>query len=114
METTPLRFFGGRGPGCRALVASAPPTVDSLCAEGQCHFARLRDLLEAMELPYELAPRLVRGLDYYTRTAWEVKYSGLGAQDALCGGGRYDGLVEELGGPATPGIGLAAGDERAP
>lgn len=113
METNPLRVFDCKSAECQALVASAPSTVDYLCAECQSHFARLRDLLEAMELPYELAPRLVRGLDYYTRTAWEVKYSGLGAQDALCGGGRYDGLVEELGGPATPGIGFAAGIERA-
>ncbi len=113
LETNPLRVFDCKSTGCQSLVASAPAPLDYLCPECASHFAAVRSLLDGMELPYEIDPRLVRGLDYYTRTAWEVKYAQLGAQDALCGGGRYDGLVQELGGPPTPGIGFAAGIERA-
>jgi histidyl-tRNA synthetase len=111
--TNPLRVFDCKSPECQALVAGAPSPLDYLCPDCEEHLAGLRRLLDDLELPYEMDPRLVRGLDYYSRTAWEVKFAGLGAQDALAGGGRYDGLVEELGGPLTPGIGFAAGIERA-
>jgi len=113
IDRNPLRVFDCKSPECKALLAGAPSTLDHLCPGCQAHFDTLRTTLEALELPYEIDPRLVRGLDYYTRTAWEVKFTGLGAQDALCGGGRYDGLVEGLGGHPTPGIGFAAGIERA-
>jgi histidyl-tRNA synthetase len=113
LDTNPLRVFDCKSPSCAELVAGAPAPLEHLCEGCRVHFDALRVLLDGMELPYEIDPRLVRGLDYYTRTAWEVKYAELGAQDALCGGGRYDGLVEQLGGPKTPGIGFAAGIERA-
>jgi len=113
IDRNPLRVFDCKSPECQALLAGAPSTLDYLCGDCQAHFGTLRTTLEALGLPYTIDPRLVRGLDYYTRTAWEVKFTGLGAQDALCGGGRYDGLVEELGGRPTPGIGFAAGIERA-
>ena len=86
--------------------------VDCLCDECAAHFAGLQQYLNAAGISYSLNPRLVRGLDYYTKTAFEIQYPSLGAQSAICGGGRYDGLIEECGGPATPGIGFAIGLER--
>jgi histidyl-tRNA synthetase len=94
------------------VMADAPRLVDRLSSEDADHFAEVRALLDAAGLPYELDATLVRGLDYYTRTVFEFESERLGAQAALGGGGRYDGLVEELGGPATPGVGWAAGVER--
>ncbi|MGH9797274.1 MAG: His/Gly/Thr/Pro-type tRNA ligase C-terminal domain-containing protein, partial [Candidatus Polarisedimenticolia bacterium] len=96
----------------RALMAGAPVIRDHLGAECREHFARLTASLDAYGLAYRVEPRLVRGLDYYRRTAFEVEQEGLGAQNALLGGGRYDGLVESLGGPAVPGFGFAVGLER--
>ena len=93
-------------------MAEAPRLVDRLTTEDAEHFAEVRALLDAAGLPYEIDPTLVRGLDYYTRTVFEFESERLGAQAALGGGGRYDGLVEELGGPPTPGVGWAAGVER--
>lgn len=113
LETNPMRVFDCKSPECRALVADAPSTLDYLCPGCERHLGGLTDLLGGMGVPYALDRRLVRGLDYYTRTAFEVKFAGLGAQDALAGGGRYDGLAEELGGKPTCGIGFAAGVERA-
>ena len=86
--------------------------VDCLCEECAAHFSGLQQFLQAAGIEYTLNPRLVRGLDYYTKTAFEIQYPLLGAQSAVCGGGRYDGLIEECGGPATPGIGFAIGMER--
>ena len=85
---------------------------DYLCPDCAAHFARVLELLERFGVPYEEQPKLVRGLDYYTRTAFEVVAAGLGAQDAVAGGGRYNGLSQELGGPALPAIGFAIGEDR--
>ena len=85
---------------------------ESLCAACREHFARVREYLDAIGVTYTLVPTLVRGLDYYTRTTFEFKDEAIGAKDTICGGGRYDGLIEEIGGPPTPGIGFGAGIER--
>jgi len=95
------------------VVAAAPSTLDHLSDDAGAAFERVQAGLQALGVPFDIAPRLVRGLDYYTRTTFEYAGVGLGAsQDAVGGGGRYDGLVEDLGGPPTPGIGLALGVER--
>jgi histidyl-tRNA synthetase len=96
----------------QALLTDAPKIGDSLCDECREHFARVREYLDSVDVRYELVPTLVRGLDYYTRTTFEFKDEALGAKDTICGGGRYDGLVEAIGGPPTPGIGFGAGVER--
>ena len=93
-------------------MAGAPKITDSLCEECHDHFEMVKKLLDEAGVDYEVDSTLVRGLDYYTKTAYEVQYSPLGAQSAIGGGGRYDGLVEELGGPSTPGVGFAMGLER--
>lgn len=111
-EKNPLRILDCKEAGCRAETAAAPKIVDALCDNCARHFSRVQQLLDAAGMKYEVDFRLVRGLDYYTRTAYEITSSQLGAQDALCGGGRYDLLVEELGGEATPAVGFAAGMER--
>jgi histidyl-tRNA synthetase len=110
--TSPLRVFDVKSDRVQALLADAPKIGESLCDACREHFARVREYLDAYGVRYELAPRLVRGLDYYTRTAFEFKDEAIGAKDTICGGGRYDGLIEEIGGPATPGIGFGAGVER--
>jgi len=112
LDANPLRAFDADHPGTRAVMEGAPRLLDRLGAEDADHFAEVRALLDAAELPYEIDSTLVRGLDYYTRTLFELQSGRLGAQSALGGGGRYDGLIEELGGPATPGVGWAAGIER--
>jgi histidyl-tRNA synthetase len=112
LEQNPLRAFDADHPGTQAVMAEAPRLVDRLSSEDAEHFTHVRALLDAAGLPYELDPTLVRGLDYYTRTVFEFESERLGAQAALGGGGRYDGLIEELGGPPTPGVGWAAGVER--
>ena len=112
LEQNPLRAFDADHPGTRAVMADAPRLVDRLSAEDADHFSEVRALLDAAGLAYGVDATLVRGLDYYTRTVFEFESERLGAQAALGGGGRYDGLVEELGGPATPGVGFAAGVER--
>jgi histidyl-tRNA synthetase len=110
--TTPLRVFDVKSERVQAVLAGAPKIGDSLCDECREHFARVRGFLDAYGVPYTPAPTLVRGLDYYTRTTFEFKSDDLGAQDTICGGGRYDGLIEEIGGAPTPGIGFGAGVER--
>ena len=90
----------------------APKIGDSLCDECREHFDRVREYLDAYGVRYELEPTLVRGLDYYTRTTFEFEDEAIGAKSVICGGGRYDGLVEAIGGPPTPGIGFGAGIER--
>ena len=94
------------------MLADAPTILDHLCDPCREHFAAVRAQLDARDVAYEVSPRLVRGLDYYTRTAWEWQWPALGAQTAISGGGRYDGLAEQLGGPHTPGVGFGAGVER--
>jgi histidyl-tRNA synthetase len=96
----------------RELTAGMPLMNNHLCEECSIHFASVRSLLDALSIHYEVDGRLVRGLDYYTKTAFEITSTSLGSQDALAGGGRYDLLVEELGGKQTPGVGFAAGIER--
>jgi histidyl-tRNA synthetase len=112
LDQNPLRAFDADHEGTRAVMAGAPRLLDSLAPEDADHFAEVRALLDRADIEYDVDPTLVRGLDYYTRTVFEVESTRLGAQAALGGGGRYDGLVEELGGPPTPGVGWAAGIER--
>ena len=112
IEANPLRAFDSDHPGTRAVMADAPLLTDRLDAEDAEHFADVRGLLDDAGVAYDLDPTLVRGLDYYTRTVFEFDSPALGAQSGVGGGGRYDGLVEQLGGPATPGVGWAAGVER--
>jgi histidyl-tRNA synthetase len=112
LEQNPLRVLDTKDPAVKELVAGAPRMLDFLDAESAVHHEELLALLDAEGIPYRIEPRLVRGLDYYTRTVFEVTSSGLGAQDALLGGGRYDRLVSDLGGPKTAGIGFAIGEDR--
>ena len=111
-DRNPMRILDCKEEKCNRLSVGAPQMVDCLCDECATHFAGLQQYLNAAGITYSLNPRLVRGLDYYTKTAFEIQYPSLGAQSAICGGGRYDGLIEECGGPATPGIGFAIGLER--
>jgi histidyl-tRNA synthetase len=112
LDQNPLRAFDADHPGTQAVMKEAPLLLDRLTPEDAEHFAEVRELLDAAGLQYEIDPTLVRGLDYYTRTVFECESERLGAQAALGGGGRYDGLIEELGGQPTPGVGFAAGIER--
>ncbi len=111
-DRNPLRVLDCKSPGCREAVADAPAIVDHLCGECRDHFDTVTRSLKSLEVPFTLDKRLVRGLDYYTRTAFELQTSALGAQSAVAGGGRYDGLVKALGGPDTPAIGFAIGFDR--
>ncbi len=108
----PLRILDCKNEICQPHIHGAPGSVDYLCDECRAHFDAVRGYLDRLGLSYRIDPKLVRGLDYYTRTVFELVSEDLGAQDALLGGGRYDGLVEQLGGPATPGVGFAGGLER--
>jgi histidyl-tRNA synthetase len=112
LDQNPLRAFDADHPGTQAVMSEAPLLLDRLAPDDAEHFAEVRALLDAAGLEYDIDPTLVRGLDYYTRTVFEFESERLGAQAALGGGGRYDGLIEELGGPPTPGVGFAAGIER--
>ena len=112
LETNPLRILDSKNPAMRALVGAAPSLLDSIDDESAEHFAALRELLDAAGVEYEINPRLVRGLDYYNRTVFEWVTDRLGAQGTICAGGRYDDLVAQLGGRATPGVGFAMGLER--
>ena len=112
LDQNPLRAFDADHPGTQAVMQEAPLLLDRLAPDDAEHFAAVRALLDGAGLEYEIDPTLVRGLDYYTRTVFEFESERLGAQAALGGGGRYDGLIEELGGPPTPGVGWAAGIER--
>jgi histidyl-tRNA synthetase len=112
IELNPLRAFDSDHPGTRAVMADAPRLLDELDREDAEHFAAVLGLLDAADLPYDVDTTLVRGLDYYTRTVCEFTSADLGAQSGVAGGGRYDGLIEQIGGPPTPGMGWAAGIER--
>lgn len=112
LEKNPLRVLDCKEDGAKELVKEAPNITDYLCEDCQKKFDAVKQYLTALGISYEVDPRLVRGLDYYTNTAFEIQYTPLGAQSAICGGGRYDGLVEEVGGPHTPSVGFAVGLER--
>jgi len=112
LEGNPLRILDSKIPTTQEIVANAPVLTEHLDAESQAHFAELRAGLDALGIPYTVNPRLVRGLDYYSRTVFEWITDALGSQDAVCSGGRYDGLISQLGGEATPAIGFAMGVER--
>jgi histidyl-tRNA synthetase len=111
-KTTPLRVFDVKNEGVRAALAEAPSIDEFLCDECREHFEAVRATLDGYGVSYQVDKRLVRGLDYYTRTTWEFVGSEEGAQSAISGGGRYDYLIEEIGGPPTPGVGFGAGIER--
>lgn len=111
-DTNPLRVLDCKVPSCKELVKDAPSITESLCPACADHFTAVKDVLDSAGLPYHLNDRLVRGLDYYQRTTFEVSSGDIGAQTAVAGGGRYDGLIKQLGGPDLPGIGFACGMER--
>jgi histidyl-tRNA synthetase len=112
LKRNPLRLLDCKKPACQQIADSAPKSIDYLCPECDEHFSRLKRYLELLDLPYLVNNHLVRGLDYYTRTVFEIQPEGGGAQSTLVGGGRYDDLIEELGGKPTPALGFAAGIER--
>lgn len=112
LSENPMRILDCKNPSCQPAIRGAPKSTDFLCEDCRAHFQEVLAHLERLAIPYELDHTLVRGLDYYTRTVFELASHDLGAQDALLGGGRYDDLAELLGGPATPGIGFAGGMER--
>ncbi len=112
LERNPLRILDCKSPICGALAKNAPKLIDYICDECGEHFETVKAGLDAMGISYVIDPDIVRGLDYYTKTVFEISSNDIGSQSAVCGGGRYDGLIEELGGGATPGIGFALGIER--
>jgi len=111
-ETNPLRVFDCKAEGCKEVVAGAPSILDFVCGDCDQHFKGLQEYLGLLSIPFTINPMLVRGLDYYTRTTFEIQTDRLGAQNAVLGGGRYDGLSKPLGGPDHPAIGFALGVER--
>lgn len=112
LRTNPLRILDSKNPNTQSLLIDAPKMEDSLCSESSNRFEALQHALKALQIPFKINPRLVRGLDYYCHTAFEITSDQLGAQATVCGGGRYNGLVEQLGGAATSAIGWAIGLER--
>lgn len=111
-KTNPLRVLDCKSQGCKEATLDAPDVIDHLCRGCDDHFGKVQGYLQTLAIPFEINPRMVRGLDYYVRTTFELVTDQLGSQNAVAGGGRYDGLVEELGGPPLPGIGFAIGLER--
>ena len=111
-EKNPLRLLDCKEEACRKINSSAPSILDSLCDDCKTHFEKLKEYLSLAGIAYEINPRIVRGLDYYTRTVFEFVSTDIGAQGTVCGGGRYDGLIEELGGTPCPAVGFAVGIER--
>jgi len=111
-RTNPLRVLDCKVPGCKEATADAPSVLDHLCTGCADHFGQVRGYLQDMNIPFEVNARMVRGLDYYTKTTFEMVTGSLGAQNAVAAGGRYDGLIRDLGGPPLPGIGFAMGLER--
>lgn len=112
LESNPLRILDSKDPRDQEATRGAPPAHESLSEKSRSHFERVQKLLSAAQVPFRANPNLVRGFDYYTETLWEVTAGGLGAQNAIGGGGRYDNLVEQLGGRPTPGVGFGSGLER--
>ncbi len=112
LERNPMRILDCKSPECKKIAEGAPRMLDYLDDECRTAFEELKNLLDVYGVPYEVDPGIVRGLDYYTKTAFEFVSDKLGAQSTVCGGGRYDDLIEELGGPATPGVGFGLGIER--
>jgi histidyl-tRNA synthetase len=112
LQKNPLRLLDSKEEFTRPLLEEAPRIIDHLCTECSDHFSRLTSYLDTLERPYTIDYKIVRGLDYYTKTVFEIKADGLGSQDTICGGGRYDGLIEQLGGRPTSGIGFGSGIER--
>ena len=112
LKRNPLRLLDCKKSSCQQVADSAPRSVDHLCPQCETHFNRLKEYLKLLEIPFAVNHRLVRGLDYYTRTVFEIQPKAAGTQSTLCGGGRYDDLIEELGGKPTPAIGFAMGIER--
>ncbi len=112
-EENPLRIIDCKNKHCNAVMADAPKMTDTLCPECDEHFAQVKHCLDLLGIEYELDPYIVRGLDYYSRTAFEFVAEGIGAQSSIGGGGRYDGLVEQVGGKPTPAVGMGIGVERA-
>lgn len=111
-EKNPLRLLDCKEEGCKAINAAAPSILDYLCDDCKTHFEELKAYLQTAGVEYEIDPRIVRGLDYYTRTVFEFVSTSIGAQGTVCAGGRYDGLIEQLGGNSVPAVGFAAGIER--
>jgi histidyl-tRNA synthetase len=111
-EKNPLRIFDCKNEKCQNLIKEAPTIADCLCDECYDHFEKVKTYLTAAKIPFAVDFKLVRGLDYYTKTAFEIILTEIGAQSAICGGGRYDGLIKDIGGDATPGVGFALGMER--
>lgn len=111
-EKNPLRIFDCKNEKCQALIENAPSITDCLCDDCRDHFDKVKTYLTAADIPFEVDTRLVRGLDYYTKTAFEIILTEIGAQSAICGGGRYDGLIRDIGGQDMPGVGFALGMER--
>lgn len=112
LDRNPMRILDCKSPACAEIAAGAPVMLDYLCGDCRAHFDAVRACLEEAEIAYEIDPRIVRGLDYYTRTVFEFVSDALGAQSTVCGGGRYDGLIDELGGPHLPSLGFGMGLER--
>ena len=112
LEKNPMRILDCKSPVCSDIAANAPLIIDYLCQECSDHFEKLKSYLDAMNIEYTVNPKIVRGLDYYTKTVFEFVTTDIGAQGTVCGGGRYDGLIEQLGGPKTPALGFAMGIER--
>lgn len=112
LHRNPLRVLDCKQESCKVLVADAPRMLDYLCGDCKTHWDQMTSILTGMGIAYSVDPSLVRGLDYYTRTVFELKWPGLGSQGTLVGGGRYDGLIQDLEGPPTPGVGFGMGMER--
>jgi len=112
LDTNPLRILDSKNKKMESLISNAPKMIDHLDDESKIHFSMLRNYLDSLEIPFTVNPKLVRGLDYYNQTVFEWISNDLGSQGTICGGGRYDGLVEKMGGNPTPAIGFAMGIER--
>lgn len=112
LEKNPMRILDCKSPVCSKIAENAPVMIDYLCGECSEHFEKVKKYLDTMEIEYTVNPKIVRGLDYYTKTVFEFVSKGIGAQGTVCGGGRYDGLIEELGGQHTPALGFGMGIER--
>lgn len=112
LEKNPMRILDCKSPICKEITADAPVILDYVCDDCASHFESVKKYLDVMNIEYKVNPKIVRGLDYYSRTVFEFVSNDIGAQGTVCGGGRYDGLVEELGGPHTPALGFGMGIER--